>query len=136
MKPKIIAIITTVLMAVSSLAGAGLACAGCLEGPCCCRGPAMTGQAADAPMIRPARGCCCQAAGDSPCTLTVSPAAFDVAPAVPPGRIHVHPPAVSAAVIPGDAPVDAAITFFPDLEDPLFQKSFPPTYLSVMSFLC
>ena len=132
---RILAFISLVFITAAPLAGIGMAGTDCSVRPCCCSGPATRTQSTGAAMIGPARGCCCAAAGEAPCTYAPSQLPQNARWALSSARIDAPASALSAMTGFTASRGDLETGVMPDAEDQFLHIVSPPTYLSLMSFL-
>lgn len=136
MYTRLIALILTVVFTASSLAGTVVLAADCMDHPCCCHSPAMAGHTQMTTMIRSVNGCCCQQAGEMPCTLTKALPSENNSWAVLPKRPQAPFPNISDPVSTVGILDTFAISFAPTLTRQAISSGSPPIYRSTMSFLC
>jgi hypothetical protein len=133
---RIIAFIMTVIFTASAFAGMSVLTADCMDHPCCCHSPAMSSHKAKTAMIRSVNGCCCQPAGEMPCTLTNSLLSGKDAFVLIPKRTQAPVPNTSNTVDIAATPDTPKIDFAPLIANQALVSDSPPIYQSIMSFLC
>ena len=135
MHSKIVAAVMIVLLAASTAAVPGEGVSSCPDRSCCCGAYAPDGHQDHAKVHRLLRACCCQASGGT-CSIKEKQPINPMGLTLPSFRTE---PTVLLTVGPGqsDTGAKAAATFpLSIIDDAVVPPGSPPTYLTLMSFLC
>ncbi len=140
MSHKIISVILTLLISVSSLSAYSSVLSGCKDRSCCC-GAAMVGmmeagQREIDTKFQTLKGCCCGDVTGSACSLTTVLHLEKIGWALSSNRVDLSESNLSGIVSITDLSKDSQVFFQSETGAEATHPCFPPIYLSSMSFLC
>lgn len=133
---KTITIIMAILIFASSLSANGVVLSDCQEQVCCCHGMVMADDAETIDRIQSLNGCCCSGATGSTCSLTMIVPSENMGWALSPNRVDPSDSLYFQAYKPADTSFLSEAAVETDFEDFVIDQASPPTYLTLMSFLC
>ena len=136
MREKTVALIMLLLLAVSSFTVYGGAVTACPEGGCCCVAGAAGGDRNALPALRAQSTCCC-GEGLPACSIRTAPSLDRTAWVLRSQRAEMSAPMPAGPARAGLLiPASMASSPIANALDIVNHPGTPPTYLSVMSFLC